>query len=128
MRIDHRGVHVVVPGKFLHSADVTSAFEEIRRKEMAQCIIVRRLFDSRHVAKRNADRIPGRRCDDLDQIAKWVREAGGRNLEGPEICEDIVPAISLFSLKPGWQQIGNLLPGKSDHCGVDQLGEQLGNG
>ena len=34
--------------------------------------------------------------DDVDQIAKLVREAGGKNLEGPEICQDYSPGYYAF--------------------------------
>jgi catechol 2,3-dioxygenase-like lactoylglutathione lyase family enzyme len=32
----------------------------------------------------------------VDEIAKLVREAGGKNLEGPEICQDYSPGYYAF--------------------------------
>ena len=34
---------------------------------------------------------------EVDRLAKLVRKAGGKALEGPEICKDTVPAIMHFS-------------------------------
>ena len=35
-------------------------------------------------------------CEEVDQIAKLVHEAGGKNLEGPEICEGYSPGYYAF--------------------------------
>ena len=32
----------------------------------------------------------------MDRIAKLVRDAGGKNLEGPEVCEDYSPGYYAF--------------------------------
>jgi len=34
--------------------------------------------------------------DEVDRIAKLVRDAGGKNLEGPEICADYSPGYYAF--------------------------------
>jgi catechol 2,3-dioxygenase-like lactoylglutathione lyase family enzyme len=34
--------------------------------------------------------------DEVDHIAKLVREAGGKNLEGPELCVDYSPGYYAF--------------------------------
>jgi catechol 2,3-dioxygenase-like lactoylglutathione lyase family enzyme len=34
--------------------------------------------------------------DEVDQLAKLVRDAGGKNLEGPEICEEYSPGYYAF--------------------------------
>lgn len=34
--------------------------------------------------------------DEVDRIAELVREAGGKNLEGPEICTDYSPGYYAF--------------------------------
>ena len=34
--------------------------------------------------------------DEVDRIAKLVRDAGGKNLEGPEICVDYSPGYYAF--------------------------------
>lgn len=37
--------------------------------------------------------------EEVDRIAKLVRDAGGKNLEGPEICKDYSPGYYAFFLK-----------------------------
>jgi catechol 2,3-dioxygenase-like lactoylglutathione lyase family enzyme len=34
--------------------------------------------------------------EEVDQISKLVRDAGGKNLEGPEVCEDYSPGYYAF--------------------------------
>ena len=34
--------------------------------------------------------------DEVDRVAKLVREAGGKNLEGPEICKEYSPGYYAF--------------------------------
>lgn len=34
--------------------------------------------------------------EEVDRVAKLVREAGGKNLEGPEICKDYSPGYYAF--------------------------------
>jgi catechol 2,3-dioxygenase-like lactoylglutathione lyase family enzyme len=34
--------------------------------------------------------------EEVDQISKVVRDAGGKNLEGPEVCEDYSPGYYAF--------------------------------
>jgi predicted lactoylglutathione lyase len=34
--------------------------------------------------------------EEVDRIAELVRQAGGKNLEGPEICEDYSPGYYAF--------------------------------
>lgn len=34
--------------------------------------------------------------EEVDLIAKLVRDAGGKNLEGPEVCEDYSPGYYAF--------------------------------
>jgi catechol 2,3-dioxygenase-like lactoylglutathione lyase family enzyme len=34
--------------------------------------------------------------EEVDRIAKLVRDAGGKNLEGPEVCEDYSPGYYAF--------------------------------
>ena len=39
--------------------------------------------------------------EEVDQISKLVRDAGGKNLEGPEVCEDYSPVTTpSFSRTP----------------------------
>lgn len=40
-------------------------------------------------------------CEEVDQVAETVRKAGGRNLEGPELCVDYSPGYyALFFEDP----------------------------
>ena len=34
--------------------------------------------------------------EEVDRIAKLVRDAGGKNLEGPEVCKDYSPGYYAF--------------------------------
>src|SRR5437870_3654714 len=38
MRINHRGPHVLMAEKFLHSPNIVSIFQQMRRKAMPKCV------------------------------------------------------------------------------------------
>src|SRR5262249_52785096 len=61
--------------------------------------------------------------EEVDRIAKLVRDAGGKNLEGPEICKDYSPGYYAFLFRrPRWQQARNLLPREAGICRLRRVG------
>ena len=65
--------------------------------------------------------------DEVDRVAKLVREAGGKALEGPEICGDYSPGYYAFFFEESrWQQAGDLLPRKSGHCAMTKSERRIG--
>jgi hypothetical protein len=58
----------------------------------------------------------------VGRLAKLVRKAGGKALEGPEICSGYSAGCYAFFFEdPEGNKAGDLLPRASDHCEMTQF-------
>jgi catechol 2,3-dioxygenase-like lactoylglutathione lyase family enzyme len=65
--------------------------------------------------------------EEVDRVAKLVRDAGGKNLEGPEVCKGYSPGYYAFFFEdPDGQQTRNLLPREAGICGLTSRGSRVG--